>query len=198
VTHLEVVPGPLRVLVLSRYQFARAGLGSLVRSYPDRATVLEDDSRRVGTSADVALYDLVGPTFDDTVKDVQWLLASHTPIVGFTRSNVRELGEVARSRGLVAATVPEDVSPVQLIDTLEATVEERRARIERHRTTLTRQELVILRRIGTGATNAQIAADLSISRNTLKSHIRSAYHKVGISRRVEAVRWAATQGHVDW
>ena len=61
---------------------------------------------------------------------------------------------------------------------------------------LSARELEILTRICRGASNLEIAADLYLSINTVKSHIRSAYRRIGITRRVDAVRWGARHGLV--
>ncbi len=55
---------------------------------------------------------------------------------------------------------------------------------------LTDRELSILELIGSGMRNQDIARQLFLSVNTVKTYIRSAYRKVGVTRRAEAVRWA--------
>ena len=47
----------------------------------------------------------------------------------------------------------------------------------------------MLRRITEGMSNQQIAADLFISLNSVKTYVRTAYRKLGISSRTQAVRW---------
>ncbi len=58
------------------------------------------------------------------------------------------------------------------------------------------RELQILQRICRGDSNEEIAADLYVSINTVKTHIRSAYRRLGIGRRVDAIRWGARHGLV--
>ena len=55
---------------------------------------------------------------------------------------------------------------------------------------LTPRETEVLSYIAVGLSNREIAAELFLSVNSVKSHIRSAYRKIGVTRRVEAVRWA--------
>lgn len=52
---------------------------------------------------------------------------------------------------------------------------------------LTKQELVILRRLDSGLPISQIAKALSISRNTIKTHLRSIYRKLSAESRHDAV-----------
>ena len=54
---------------------------------------------------------------------------------------------------------------------------------------LTSKEMQILEFVATGGTNADIAAQLSISPHTVKTHIYNAYKKINVSNRIEAVKW---------
>jgi DNA-binding NarL/FixJ family response regulator len=59
---------------------------------------------------------------------------------------------------------------------------------------LTPRELAVLRRLATGAPNKEIAAALSISENTVESHLRSVYGKLDVRSRTEALRRATEWG----
>lgn len=59
-----------------------------------------------------------------------------------------------------------------------------------HTAELSAREEEMLRLIMQGHTNNQIARRLYLSLNTVKSYIRSAYSKIGVERRTQAVRWA--------
>ncbi len=59
---------------------------------------------------------------------------------------------------------------------------------------LTPRELAVLRRLATGAPNKEIAAALSISENTVESHLRSVYGKLEVRSRTEALRRATEWG----
>ena len=48
-----------------------------------------------------------------------------------------------------------------------------------------------------GLTNDDICDQAALRLNTVKSYIRSAYHKIGVSRRPEAVRWGVQHGMLD-
>ncbi|MFE0101484.1 LuxR C-terminal-related transcriptional regulator [Streptomyces sp. NPDC059009] len=56
--------------------------------------------------------------------------------------------------------------------------------------TLTNRQLVVLRRLQASVPLRQIASELYISHNTVKSHVRAVYRKLGASSRDEAVRHA--------
>lgn len=58
------------------------------------------------------------------------------------------------------------------------------------RATLSQREWEVLSHLGTSATTAEIAAALFISPNTLKSHLKAIYRKLGVETRRDAVRVA--------
>ena len=63
---------------------------------------------------------------------------------------------------------------------------------------LSRQELVVLRRVARGETNAQIAEQLTLAEKTVKNHVSHVLAKLGLQRRTEAallaVRLLGEQG----
>ncbi len=59
---------------------------------------------------------------------------------------------------------------------------------------LTPRELEVLGLIGAGLTNQEIADQLFLSLNTVKTYVRGAYQKVAIDRRSQAVVWVMRQG----
>ncbi len=59
---------------------------------------------------------------------------------------------------------------------------------------LTDRELVVLRYLATMRTNDEIAADLYVSVNTVKAHLKRAFRKLGVDSRREAVRRARDLG----
>lgn len=62
---------------------------------------------------------------------------------------------------------------------------------------LTGRELEILRHIGVGKTSKEIAAELFISENTVRNHVRNVLDKLGLKSRFEAVTWAQREGLID-
>ena len=59
---------------------------------------------------------------------------------------------------------------------------------------LTRRELVVLEHLSEDVTLEEIAATLWVTRNTVKSQVRSLYRKIGVSNRADAVAWAYRHG----
>lgn len=48
--------------------------------------------------------------------------------------------------------------------------------------------------VASGLTNCEVAARMYLTENTLKSYIRSAYRKMGVRTRSQAVAWAFSHG----
>lgn len=62
---------------------------------------------------------------------------------------------------------------------------------------MTKQETRILRLIAEGLSNDSIAEMLSVTRNTVKTHVSNILSKLGVSDRTQAAIWAVRQGLVD-
>lgn len=62
---------------------------------------------------------------------------------------------------------------------------------------LTHRETQILAMIGRGLTNKQIAAGIAVSENTVKTHIKNLFRKIGASGRADAVSVAIHRGLVE-
>jgi DNA-binding NarL/FixJ family response regulator len=61
---------------------------------------------------------------------------------------------------------------------------------------LTTRELEILRLVGAGKANKEIAADLSISERTTRTHMSNILGKLGLTSRTQAALWAVREGLV--
>ena len=62
---------------------------------------------------------------------------------------------------------------------------------------LAAREIEVLRLITRGLSNQEISAEMYISINTVKTYIRSAYRKIDVIRRSQAIVWAARHGLLD-
>jgi NarL family two-component system response regulator LiaR len=62
---------------------------------------------------------------------------------------------------------------------------------------LSAREAEMLFHIARGLSNHEIASHTYLSINSVKTYIRTAYRKIGVSRRPQAVRWAIEHGLVD-
>ena len=62
---------------------------------------------------------------------------------------------------------------------------------------LTARELDVLRLLATGRANKEIAAALSLSERTARTHVSSILGKLGLNSRTQAALWAVREGLVD-
>jgi DNA-binding NarL/FixJ family response regulator len=72
-----------------------------------------------------------------------------------------------------------------------------RAERDRPEAELTTRELEILRLLGVGKTNKQIAAELQISERTARTHVSNILRKLDITSRTHAALWAVRHGLVE-
>ncbi len=56
------------------------------------------------------------------------------------------------------------------------------------------RELEVLKLMAEGQSNSEIAAHLYLSHNTVKTHVRGIFNKLGVDHRVQAVVAALRQG----
>ncbi len=59
---------------------------------------------------------------------------------------------------------------------------------------LSEREVEVLQLMAKGSANKQIAADLSITESTVKTHVANIFQKLEINHRTEAVTKAMSQG----
>ena len=176
----------------------RAGLTQLLTNDNGAASVIEEPGYDAHLrSYDVAIYDLAGP-IDSVRTDLAGLIAQRIPVVALTPYARRDLAEAAFAMG-VADVVHIDITADPLLQALErasaglTTTPE--ANLRRYREAarpgarLTDREITVLELVGTGLSNRDIADRLYLSINSVKTYIRSAYRKIGVSRRAEAVLW---------
>jgi DNA-binding NarL/FixJ family response regulator len=62
---------------------------------------------------------------------------------------------------------------------------------------LTARELEVLRLVGAGRANKEIAAELLISERTARTHVSNILGKLGLSSRTQAALWAVREGLVE-
>jgi DNA-binding NarL/FixJ family response regulator len=197
---VDVDQAPLRVAVLSRYALVRVGLSTLVSTQPQRAVVI-DVAALDGhlQHADVVLYDLASLAVREDSTDLEHLLRGQIPVVGLARDARSELTEGARALG-VASIVPEQTSAEALVEALESAAGRGPTgpSTQDNVAALNDRELQVLRLVAAGLTNQAIAHELYISVNSVKTYIRSAYRKIGVTRRPQAVVWAIHNGLGSW
>lgn len=197
---------PVKVAVANDYAVVLAGVAAALAPYADRVEVVELDSRMpLATPVDVLLYDTFGQIQADAI-DVGEIARGLAGRVAVFSWNVQpELVERALAAG-VAGYIPKSVTAEELVDLIERVhagervvpvVEESVENLGTwpgRELGLTDREAEILALITQGYSNDEIAKHVYLGINTVKTHIRKAYRKIGVSRRAEAVLWGVDHG----
>jgi DNA-binding NarL/FixJ family response regulator len=195
---------PLRVRLVQECELVHAGLTQMLSGYADRVGVL---SQCAGADeiADVALVDpFRGPGNDDTRAPARVIRPAGTPRVAvFTweqRDGYVERAMLGGADGYLSKALPshELVAALEKIHAGERIVAldlaERPEPCASPAIALTPRESHVVALIAAGAANKDIARQLGLTMNTVKSHVRGAYRAMGVSSRSQAVLWAVEHG----
>jgi NarL family two-component system response regulator LiaR len=212
---------PLRIAIVNDYEVVVAGLARMLTPYADRVQVVELDANRpVASRVDVALYDTFAQVRDHTV-DCRSIIADKqaAKVVIYSWNPdpevaCRSLAEGAA--GYLLKRMPAD----DLVDALERVHAGETVVIGGDGANvggaggvggvggvatgvgdwpgrdvgLSERESEILALIVQGLRNQELADRSYLSINTVKSYIRSAYRKMGVSSRSQAVLWGIDHG----
>jgi DNA-binding NarL/FixJ family response regulator len=195
---------PLRVRLVRECELVHAGLTQMLVEYADRVVVLPPSVSRE-EMADVALVDpFARRTDDDPDAPATVTRPPGTARVAvFTwehRDGYVERAMLGGADGYLSKELPaaELVAALEKVHTGERLVAlDLPTRMEPRTPRaigLTPRESHVVALIAAGAPNKQIAAELGLSMNTVKSHIRTAYRAMGVTSRTQAVLWAVEHG----
>jgi DNA-binding NarL/FixJ family response regulator len=190
---------PIRVAVISRNHLVRAGLVSLIAQLAQRAVVTQaatvDDHLE---PHDVAIYDLGADRGRNDYINLQRLRDEGSQVIGLVYDTERDT--VQALVGATSHVITLSVTPEQLLEVLYRTTSPRGRQhrgdddVLRLPARLTEQEFRVLELIGAGLTNPEIAKDLHLSVNSVKTYVRMAYRKIGATNRAGAILWGIEHG----
>ncbi len=204
---------PVRVALMNDYEVIVAGLQAVLAPYADRVRVVELDSLLpVHSPVDVLLYDAFGR--ERVTGPVEQAIAeTDAKVVIYTWHLDAELVEEALAKGasacisktldgldLVAAIEKVHAGSVVISDPPGPDDEPRLGKGQGdwpgRELGLSPRESEVLALIAQGLSNQEIADRAFLSINSVKTYIRSAYRKIGVERRTQAVLWATRNGFV--
>ena len=196
----------IRVGLLGGDELVRRGLESMLRTLG--GFELGSFKERTRAPIDIALVETYGTALDDTtlaravadpyIRHVAVYTWNHHPgmvddvlvggVTGYLSKSLSaiQLGRALRAINLGEPVVAPPLGGGQAISS--------RARPSSEVDQLTVRERETLALIATGRSNDEIAQEMRISLNSVKSYIRSAYRKTGVQSRSQAVLWAVTHG----
>lgn len=210
---------PLRTLVADDHRLFRQGLISLMNARPDLVTVVgeaEHGSEAVEMCErlrpDLVMMDILMPQMDGLQAAKRILeLYPNTAIIILTASTSNEHLGNAIDIG-VSGYLQKNLDSNELFDLILGITDDKVAitaatasqvmknmgfgRGRQNATTeqLTARELEVLRLAATGISNPQIAAQLQISVNTVKAHIKSILDKLNLENRTQLAAYATRKG----
>jgi two-component system NarL family response regulator len=199
----------IRVLLADDHPSLRAGLASILNAQPDLEVVAEAGSGRealekaTATRPDVMVVDLRMPDGDgiETIQALRKQAPSVQALVLTTYDNEEDVFNAleAGARGYILkdTTSEEIIDAVRKVHSgvryLPSTIASRLAD-RMIRPSLTPRELDVLRLVSRGRSNKEIGAAMFISEETVKSHMKGLFQKLGVHDRAEAVSIALQRG----
>lgn len=202
----------LDVLVVDDHPVVRDGVALLLRADPSVRVVGGAESGRAALDAagelapDVVLLDLRLP--DMLAPEVVTGLRTRAPgakVLVFTAHGDHDGVRAALDAGAHGCLL-KDAGTTDLVSAVRRVVAGERVIDPRvlpgsaapdgalARTGLTRREYEVLRLVAQGRTNPEIGEALGLARNTVKTYLQTALHKLGARNRVEAIGKASEAG----
>ena len=205
-------PAPIRILAVDDHPLIRVGIATLVAPESDMKLVGEASNGREGIAKfreclpDVTLMDLQMPDMSgvDAMLAIRGEFHEARFIVLTTYT-----GDVQVFRALKAgaqAYVMKNLVHKELLQTIRAVHAGRKtmspevaAQVAAHagEEALTPREIDVLRLIAAGSANKEIAAQLSITEETVKSRVKNILLKLGANDRTHAVTTALKRGIIE-
>jgi DNA-binding NarL/FixJ family response regulator len=195
---------PVSVVVVSEQPVIVAGIERLVEPHGDRVVVVDE---AMADADAVVLYDVFG-LYVGKDEDLERIVKRFPDRV-LALSRVLQPGLTARALDLGAvASISVGLSGPELVDAIEnfaaghlqdgsqADIDnqaDRRRQLGRD-VDLTPREQDVIALIVAGRSNEDLAAELFLSINTIKTLIRSVYRKIGVASRSQAVAWGVEHG----
>jgi len=208
---------PIRLALVDDHRVVRQGLRSYLEAFADITVVGEASSGEEalanveGWRADVAAMDLLMPGGMDGIEATRRLraLAPHTQVVVLTAYS-DEARVVAALRAGAIGYVRKEADPEVLLEAVRGaargqsvldpavagSVLEDLVHAAQVQEDLTEREMDVLRLLAHGRTNREIAAELVVSEETVKTHVGNILAKLHLVHRTQAVVHAIKQGLV--
>lgn len=199
---------PIRLAIVDDFAVVIAGVASLLGQ--ERIDVVETAAGLpVITDVDVVLYDTFGQVHGKGIDLVDFVRDSGAKVVIYSWNLRPELIERAIAEGACGylskvLTGPAIVEALERIMNGEVVI-----LAGDHETSvggagdwpgrsagLSPREAEVIALIARGLSNEEIAERAHLSMNTIKAYVRTAYRKIGVERRTQAVLWAVANGFV--
>ena len=206
---MNATDDPITIALVDDYDVVVIGVANMLDQYRDRVIVAEiDTNQAVIDEVDIVLYDSFAQPESDH-EEIRVLVENPRArrVVVYTWNFHPALIKSARDQGadgyLSKALPARDlVAALEAVHAGEVVISDppRRARTASglnwpgRAEGLTDRESEILALITQGKRNAEVAALTYLSKNSIKTYIRSTYRKIGVQSRTQAVLWGVDHG----
>ncbi len=191
----------LRLAIVDDYDLVVAGVAAMLSDQRHLIQVTALDPATVETAGvDVLLYDPFGSPRSSMDSLGRLVHRSAVPVIVYTWEMHPAASEQALGLG-AAGYLSKALGGDQIADAVRAAVRDgggagRLAVRPAAAVGLSAREAEILTMIAAGLSNQEIAQRKHLSINSVKTYIRTAYRKIQVERRSQAVRWAIENGFV--
>jgi len=191
-----------QVRVVTPYDVIQAGIRTLVHGHHEGLRITSDWSGTTGP--DLVFYDVIGLHAGDGTDLDHWVNETHAIVIAVTRELRPDLGAAALERG-AAAAISLGASRKDFLQVIQAAIsgellhspaaqDAEEGTRAGHEVRLTVREAEVVGLIVRGLSNREIAAKCCLTINSVKSYIRSAYRKMDVPTRSQAVKWGVQHG----
>ena len=187
------------VAVAGAGDVVQGGLEGILRAAPDLEVL--DRFPHFGVLPDVVVYDVIGVEADDGDELFGFIEDQQSAVVVVGRHQRPDLAARAMAHGAAAyvslEAAGEDILAVIREAARQGVLSQEpgaQAPSLGAEADLSPQEVDLLGGVVRGYSNVEIAERMALSPNTVKSYIRSAYRKIGVQTRSQAVSWCIQRG----
>lgn len=203
--------GRIRVALVNDYELVIRGLHAMLAPYADRVEVVDTevwngeasdgDGDGLDGAIDIALFDTFAARRDALNRAQQIINSDNVAhVVLYTWDAPPDFVRQARDIG-IAGVIPKTATADELVRSLERVcggervgvdviVKGERSRVDGPELTVREQEVLAL--LALGLSNAEIAHELFLSVDTIKTHVRRVFNKLGVNNRTQAAMRVVT------
>jgi DNA-binding NarL/FixJ family response regulator len=203
--------GVTKVAVVSPQPVVMEGFTTMLSHHPERVMLMQDPSLPRDVEPDVVLYDVLGLAQGDD-SELRHLVNETGAVVfavgrdlrpdllsralslgadGFFSLGVSEVDLLLAIESATTGWEAGDAAPDPVVGSSGSAQRAMRLGVD---VGLSPRETGILALIAQGMSNSEIAQTEFVSINSVKTYIRSAYRKIGVTSRTQAVVWAVQHG----
>lgn len=200
----RIQPRHVKVAVWGETELVVRGLQGMLGPFEDRLTLVPDRRGRPAIPCDLVLYEpsrIPGRTSAARSRRARvpgrmvaysWDCSPEMVSTEMSRGAIGYLGKWLPAKRLVADLMR--LAEGQVVIDVDPAPPGHHSDAEENEWPLTQRETEVLALIAAGRSNQELAEEMQLSINSVKSYIRSSYNKIQVTSRSQAVLWAVQHG----